>query len=203
MAVPLLGDAVFTVYDGVAAGSDERSNGWLITQSIFTTPQAVFLGLGPHFVGPDELPLGIQIWLTQLSAFSIYGLASPRVSMPTLYGISWALGADLAITNQVAALSLQRRFSPPTQAITSIVASVPQLVVAGYALASPDSVPRQRAAVLALGGWSSALLLHGAASLVWYRPAPPVKPEQAIQLGPSMLQGARGLVPGLVASGVL
>jgi hypothetical protein len=199
--IPLLGDTVFTVYDFVAFADDDRSKGWLITQTVWATPQALLLGMDHFSFG--AFPLGISIWADQLSAFGVYGLASPSVSTTTLYGLSWAIGANTAITTKAIALALDGEWSPRTIAITELVAAAPQLAVAGYALASPESIPHQRAAVLALGGWSSAILLHGVASLIWYRPKPPPEPKRAWQLAPGMLPGERGLAPGLVAVGTL
>jgi len=199
--VPLLGDMIFTVYDFVAFADEDRSNGWLIPQFIWTTPQAVLLNIEPFSSG--ELPLFLSVWTSQLSAFSIYGLASPDVSTSALYGISWAIGFNTALTTKVTALAVEREWSPRAIAITQLVAATPQLIVAGYALASPESIPRQRAAVLAFGGWSGALFAHGVASLILFRPKPPPKAKQAWQLAPSMLHGEHGLAPGLVAFGTL
>ncbi len=201
MLVPLLGDTIFTVYDFVAFADEDRSNGWLIPQFIWTTPQAVLLNIEPFSSG--ELPLFLSIWTSQLSAFSSYGLASPDVSTSALYGLSWAIGFNTALTTKTIALALQREWSPPAIAITQLVAATPQLIAAGYALASPEGIPRQRAAVLAMGGWSSALFVHGVASLILFRPKPPPKTKQAWQLAPGMLQGERMLAPGLVAFGEL
>ena len=200
VVIPVLGNVVFSVYDFVAFADNDRSNGWLITQTIWASPQALLLNIEPFSFG--EFPLFLHIWANQLSAFGIYGLASSRVSSTALYGLAWGIGFDTALTAKTTALALQGEWSPRSIAITQLVAATPQLIVAGYALASPESIPNQRAAVLALGGWSSAILVHGVASLILYRPKPAPKPaKQAWQLAPSVLQGERGLAPGLAAFG--
>jgi hypothetical protein len=198
-------DATFVVGDVIAAADDSRSNVWVIPQAVVTTPQAVALSVGqvvdPY--GPGEtLATGV---VDQLAAFSIYGLASPRVSTSTLYGISWGIGLDTAFSNAAIAGALEGQWSPRSLAVMQLVGSVPQMLVGGYALRSPQDFPRQRAAAVALGAWSSAVFVHGALSLALYRPEPgkpgPAKKQQSFHLVPSLVSDNLALAPGLVAMG--
>ena len=138
--------------------------------------------------------------LDQLSAFSIYGLASPRVSTRALYGLSWGIGANTALSNNAVAMALEKMWLRPSVAITQLAFAVPQLAVAGYALHSPEDFPRQRAAVLTLGAWSSALFVHGVLSLALYRPKP-LPPQQTWRVVPSMIESELALAPAITAVG--
>ena len=196
-------DATFTVVDFVAFADDSRSNAWVIPQAILATPQAILFGGATHH--DTDVPVGLCIAMNQLTAFALYGLASPRVSTSALYGLSWGIGANTALTNKAVALALHGEFPSRAMAITELVSSVPQIAVAGYALRTPDEFPRQRAAVLALGAWSSALFVHGALSLAFYRPKPEPKaaptPQHTWRLTPGVVSSDLAFAPGLVALG--
>ena len=209
--VAFLSDVTFTVADAVAAASDNRHNAWVIPQAVLSTPQAILFGV-VEYDDNDFIPVALPIVINQLTAFASYGLASPRVSTTSLYGLSWGIGANAALTNNaVAAATAGRLFVPPSVAITELAFAVPQLAVAGYALHSPQDFPRQRAAVLALGAWSSALFVHGVLSLALYRAKPLPTPQSwhvfpsliGSELGPAPAAGpTNGRVPGLVLRGV-
>jgi len=197
--VAALGDVVFTTYDLVALAGDERGSGWLVAQGIWATPQAVLLDIEPF--DSAGIPLGVGIWLNQLTAFSLYGLWDKQASASSLYGISWAMGANAALTTHIAAAAFDGRFLPPSQAITALVASVPQMALALYAIESPESLSEQRQAVLLLGAWSAGIFSHGAASLFFYRPKPPPRAEATWKLTPTVLAAQRGLAPALSVRG--
>lgn len=197
-------DASFAVTDLVAAANDSRSNVWVIPQAVVTTPQSALLSYGQvidPFDAGGTLATGV---VDHLAAFSIYGLASPRVSTSALYGISWGIGLDTAFTSSAIGRAIEGEFAPRSIAIMQLVASAPQIVVGAYALRSPRDFPRQREAVIALGAWSSALFVHGALSLALYKPKPepdPNKKQQSFHLVPSFVSADLALAPGLVAVG--
>lgn len=198
--VAFLSDLTFTVVNAVAATNDSRHDAWVIPQAVLSTPQAILFGVVEYDDDKDFIPVAMPIVINQLTAFSIYGLASPRVSTTALYGLSWGIGADAALTNNAVSHALGGMFVKRSTAITELVFAVPQLAVAGYALHSPEDFPRQRAAVLALGAWSSALLVHGVLSLALYRPKPlpseTPKKEQAWFVMPSLIERELGPAPG-------
>lgn len=209
--VAFLSDVTFTVADAVAAATDSRHNAWVIPQAVLSTPQTILFGV-VEYDDNDFVPVALPIVINQLTAFASYGLASQGVSTTPLYGLSWGIGANAALTNNaVSAATEGRIFVGRSVAITELAFAVPQLAVAGYALHSPQDFPRQRAAVLTLGVWSSALFVHGVLSLALYRAKPPPTPQTwhvfpsliGRELGPAPAAGiATGRVPGLVLRGV-
>lgn len=211
LLVAFLSDVTFTVVDAVAAANDSRHNAWVIPQAVLSTPQAILLGV-VEYDDNDFIPVALPIVINQLTAFASYGLASQRVSTTALYGLSWGIGANAALTNNaVAAATAGNLFVRPSVAITELAFAVPQLAVVGYALHSPQDFPRQRAAVLTLGVWSSALFVHGVLSLALYRAKPRPTPQAwhvfpsliGRELGPAPAAGpSNGGAPGLVVRGV-
>lgn len=199
--VAFLSDLTFTVVDAVAAASDSRHNAWVIPQAVLSAPQAILFGVVEYDDDNDFIPVAMPIVINQLTAFSVYGLASPRVSTTALYGLSWGIGADAALTNNAVSRALEGMFVKRSVAITELVFAVPQLAVAGYALHRPEDFPRQRAAVLTLGAWSSALFVHGVLSLALYRPKPlpseTPKKEQTWHVVPSVIERELGPAPGV------
>ena len=212
LLVAFLSDVTFTVADVVAAANDSRHNAWVIPQAVLSAPQAILLGV-VEYDDHDFIPVALPIVINQLAAFASYGLASQHVSTTQLYGLSWGIGANAALTNNaLAAASEGRIFVGRGVAITELAFAVPQLALAGYALHRPQDFPRQRAAVLTLGAWSSALFVHGMLSLALYRAKPRPTPQTwhvlpsivACELGPVPAAGlSGGRVPGLMLRGVL
>lgn len=205
VVVPLI-DSAFMIGDAVAAVDDARSNFWLLPQAVFLAPQAALLGIERYDDEPF-LPLGVSIVVAQLTAFPVYGLASPQVSTTALYGLSWGVGVNAALTNNAVALASRGKLASPIVAVSELAASVPQIAVAGFALHSPPDFPRQRAAVLALGAWSSALFVHGALSLAFYRPAPKQRsashsaPPWSFTVAPGLVPSEMAAAPGLMVLG--
>jgi hypothetical protein len=198
-------DITFTSYDLVAVANNERGDRWLVAQGVVTTPQAAVLDSAPFWSG--DFPAAVVffgLWTTQLSSFAIYGLVDPEVSTESLYGLSWAIGADLATTSYSVALATRGELAPPMIAVTELVTAAPQIAVASYALASPSAIRHERTAVVVLGAWSSAILVHGAASLI-FRKDEPEEPDpgasRAWTLSPATLASGPLVVPGLVAAG--
>ena len=203
----LAGDIAFSVADIAAYAGDARSNAWLIPQAIYTLPQAALCN-AETYISSDSL-LGVSIVGDQLATFAIYGVAGRGVSTTALYPLSWGIGANIALTNNAVALTLRSKLASKSVATTEIVASVPQLVVAGFAVGSARNFPSQRPVLLALGGWSAGLFTHGVMSLVLrhvapraYEPDDANKDEQAgWSLNPSVVAVDRSRVPGFVIQG--
>lgn len=197
------GDLAFVVGDVVAFANDERDKVWLIPQAIFTTPQAASLNVLAYL--EQDTPVGIAMFGDQVATFAIYGLANPELSTTALYPLSWAIGSNLALTNNAFALSLHSKLSSKAVATTEITAAVPQLVVAGFALGSPSNFPSQRPVLLALGGWSAALFTHGAMSLIFRHAAADAhEPPEAgfdFHLTPGMVTADRQRAPGVFVHG--
>jgi hypothetical protein len=114
----------------------------------------------------------VAIFADQLATFATYGKADRKISTTALYPLSWAIGSNLALTNNAMALALRSRLAPRGVAFTEIAVSVPQLAIAGFVVGSPSKVPSQRPELLALGAWSVALLMHGVLSLAFGDAAP-------------------------------
>jgi hypothetical protein len=201
------GDLAFAVADVAAFAGDARSNAWLIPQAIYTPPQAALCN-ADAYISRGSL-LGVCIFGDQLATFAIYGVAGRGVSTTALYPLSWAIGANIALTNNAVALTLRSKLASTSVATTEIAASVPQLVAASFAVGSARNFPSQRPVLLALGGWSAGLFTHGVMSLVLRHAAPRAyepktldKDEQAgWSLSPSMVAVDRSQAPGFVIYG--
>jgi hypothetical protein len=202
----IAGDMAFATADVIAFAGDSRSTVLLLPQAIFVTPQALLFNSSPYT--DPEMPVGIAMFGDQMATFAIYGMASSRVSTTVLYPLSWAIGANVALTNNALALAFQSKLSPKAVATTEIVASVPQLIVAGFALGSPDNFSSQRSALFALGGWSAGLFTHGVMSLMFryaaHEPEPePKRPQAEWKLTPGLVSTSaeRSVAPGFLVHG--
>src|SRR5262245_29946862 len=114
MVGTIVADTAFFAIDAIAAIDDSRSNAWVIPQAILTTPQVLFFS-GFELSDPFESAPGLLFSgvVHHLGAFSIYGLASPRVSTTALYGLSWGIGTNTALTSNVIGYTIAAQFAPP------------------------------------------------------------------------------------------
>lgn len=171
--VAVAGDLVFTTYDLVVVGQGEPpAPGWMIAQTAFTAPQAILLNAYTFIDAAKESeespvlgwPL-LAAWPTTLAVFGAWSLASPDHPSPgARFGLSLAIGADAAFTSVAAGRLVAGEPEPIDVAVAQIAVAIPQVAVGIERIATTTS---DRPGWIALGAVSGALLIDGAASLVW------------------------------------
>ena len=169
----LVTGTVFTIHDvGALAQGQPPAIGWSIAESVLVVPQALlFDGLlgWQHANGErsgflSALVLVPAAWTGAMSAHGIWSLASPNTDRGTVYGVSWALGANLAFTTgAVGALFDKRRTPPAAFGVLEVLGTTPTILVGAAQLLDPAG--RDKGAWTALTAWSGALFVHGAASI--------------------------------------
>ncbi len=197
-------DMVFANYDVLHALRGERpSRGWAIAETAVTAPQAIVLNVVVA-VGAGERDGDIPVtWLLLptigVTAMSMHGSLSAGVGRDDLdpaaaLGFSFAIATDLALTAGALGPAVRGELAHRGPATAAIVLSLPVVALGGYFTARDDE---NRAAWVALTAWSSALLVHGAVSLLKGRDD--VSAALPLRLSPALVGGA----PGVVAAGAL
>jgi hypothetical protein len=167
-------DVMFTVVNvRSAVEKEELEEGWMVAQTIITSPQAVF-GNGLLAFGAAQrkdqalvtLTMPVSIWFNQLATFSSWSLGSRAVDVGDRLGVSWMIAANLTLTSTAVASTI----SPERGHVTALEVAIPELVIAipetvgsAYALSQDD---RGRAGWIALTAWSGALVVHGTVAVI-------------------------------------
>ncbi|HVK63575.1 MAG TPA: hypothetical protein VM694_03830 [Polyangium sp.] len=169
----LVTGTVFTIHDAAIVSQGEPPGlGWSIAESALMTPSALLLnGLlaRAHVDGIDSNLLAAVFlvpaaWTGAMSAHGIWSLAAPNTDRGTVYGVSWALGANLAFTTgAVSALVDEKRTPSMAFGILEMLGTTPTILVGAAQLLDPAG--RDRAAWTALTAWSGALFVHGGITL--------------------------------------
>jgi hypothetical protein len=189
--VAVVGDVAFAVHDISAAGRAPASKGWAVGETIFAAPQTVFLNVVVASMAQSSqhdlsgLAGLVAVVPTTLSAHGVYALIEPAT--PARYGVAWAIGADAVFTNiALASLGYETHLPSRFTAALEIVATAPSAAVAAYEIHYDAD---HRAPWIALTAYSSALTLHGLASIVFQ----PSKPASARLIAPPVeLYGTPG-----------
>lgn len=174
-AASLVVDVTFTIHDASLQWQDQgQSTGWAIAESVLTVPQAGVLNYGiswahskgdnDDIVAMDALAVIPSVWTSQLATHGIWSLASDKVRLGDLYGVSWAIGANLTFTVGAVSGVFGKRLGGPIFGIMEMVGTTPSIAVGLYR--SLGRVDADQSAWIALTAWSSVLWLHGLASTV-------------------------------------
>jgi hypothetical protein len=213
-------DVVYTVHDASVAEKGERpSRGWSMSETFGATPQAIiangFLvaglasgeskGFAPvYFLLPS-------IWTSALSTHGIWGVASKSVHPGTLFGASWAIGANLAFTSGALGAAFDDRLPGAPFGVVEMLGTTPTIAVGISRLVDPKGT--DKGAWAALTAWSGALFVHGVASLVTGLQDKGEEEQQSEQgddkprdgarfyLAPTIVSDGVARVPGIVAGG--
>lgn len=174
-AASLIVDVTFTIQNATLQWQDKRqSTGWAIAQTVLTVPQVGVLNYGiawAHHKGDEEdriamdaLAVVPSVWTSQLATYGIWSLASDKVRLGDLYGVSWAIGANLTFTVGAMSGFFGKRLGGPVFGIMEMVGTTPSIAVGLYR--SLGKVDADQSAWIALTAWSGALWVHGLASAV-------------------------------------
>lgn len=215
--------AVFTIHDvGTMSQGEPPALGWSIAESVLMTPSALLLDTllamqhgkeGPGSNFSSALFLIPGAWTGAMSAHGIWSLAAPNTDRRTVYGVSWAIGANLAFTTgAVSALFNERRTPPVAFGILEMLGTTPTILVGASRLLGNDD--RYRAPWAALTVWSGALFVHGgitlATAIVRGRREGPAVPEEPpprygfaprLHFAPTMVSDGVSRAPGIGVSG--
>lgn len=208
-------DIAFTVHDAhVASAGVPLERGWAIAETAVGGLQtigavAVYATTAPQTSAYSEYGLGLlpATWVAGLGVHGVWGLGAPGTRPSLLIGGPYAVAADTLLSTWAIRGAIGGRLAGLSHAIVELALTAPQIPLAAYGAATAGSTG-ERDGLIALAGWSGALFLHGAASLIWRAAKPPVVEAQPASaryhFGPTMLQsqatGARTL--GLQMGGV-
>ncbi len=168
----VLTDVTYVTIDTVYAARPTRPPHEIaIVEAGVATPQAV-LGYGlTTFVGArerDSWAPAVSAGITTIPSFmlvhGVWGGATNRADAGALYGVSWATGADAALTSGAIGRAIAGHLGGTTFGELELVATVPQIAVATQQAATPSI--GSTAGWIALDVWASALFVHGVASVV-------------------------------------
>jgi len=165
-----VGDLVLTGSDLVYLPNGRRpAIGWSITKAVIGVPQALFYNgiLASSAASGDSsgtLIFGTfaSAYTTSLAVNGIWLLASDR-DPSSLYGLSWAIGANTAFTSAAVGTIIGKKWPGTSFGFFEMVAMAPTLTVGAVRLADPTS---ERLAWGVLMGWSGVLFTHGLVSVI-------------------------------------
>lgn len=207
-----VGDLVLTGSDIVYLSNGRRpAIGWSITKVALGAPQVVLFNGFAAYTAAESGDRGALIFSTlagaytgSLTANGIWHLAEERDPL-SLYGFSWAIGANTAFTSAAIGTLVGKRWPGKAFGILEMVATAPSLVVGAIRIADPTS---ERIAWGALMGWSGVLFTHGLVSALHKdknREDASVAPDRfqrRFHFGPTMVTDGIQRVPGFSVGGV-
>jgi hypothetical protein len=213
-------DVAFTVHDAAVTASGEHSSkGWSVAETIVMTPQALAFNAGVVAMAASgdmkkEAASAFLVipaaWTGAMATHGMWSLASDKVNPGMLYGVSWAVGANLAFSSGAIASAFKKELPGLTFGVIEVVGTVPSLAVSASQLANPTVEPKAGWALLSV--WSGALLVHGTASIVagFKQRLKEEKEEEKqkdnqwtsrVYFAPTLLSDGVARVPGIVAGG--
>jgi hypothetical protein len=202
-------DVGFGIYDGVTAGRGRfPAVGASIAEALVTAPQVIVFDSGYAVVASDVrddhntemAPLvllpGVSNALFVHGTWSLllpssgHALIFPDPSPGVLYGVSWALGFDLAFTEPAIIGAFKQQLFPRALGGVEMALTAPQIAAASYGLAKD---PHNTAGWAMIAGWSGGLFVHGLLSAAIphvepARPPPPPPPPKHPLLVPASIQ---------------
>ncbi|MFO0618481.1 MAG: hypothetical protein U0414_38160 [Polyangiaceae bacterium] len=213
-----LADIGFLSYDIHAMATDvEPEEEVHVARSILFAPQGalssmvlVFSQHETHGLEWTWGALGPAIFTNAMATYGMWSAASPRLPMEQRFGLSFLIGADLALTaGAISSAFREDHTATPYLAIPELAYGLASAVPC-FIQTARDGEHRVEWASLAV--WSSAIAIHGATSVgLWASGAS--SPNTASgrsstasdgpswSLAPTPLSDGRHSVPGLMASG--
>ncbi|HRI69551.1 MAG TPA: hypothetical protein PK156_35210 [Polyangium sp.] len=163
-----VGDLVLTGSDIVYLSNGRRpAIGWSIAKVAMGAPQALLYNGFAAYSAAESGDRGALIFATlagaytsSLTANGIWLLAEDRYPL-SLYGFSWAIGANSAFTSAALGSVIGRRWPGRAFGILEMIATAPNIAVGALRIADPTS---ERLTWGALVGWSGVLFTHGLVS---------------------------------------
>ena len=207
-----VGDLVLTGSDIVYLSNDRRpATGWSIAKVALGAPQVVLFSGVAAFAAAESGDRAALIFSTLASAYTgsltangIWLLAQERDPL-SLYGFSWAIGANTAFTSAAIGTVVGQRWPGRVFGILEMAATAPSLVVGAIRIADPTS---ERIAWGALMGWSGVLFTHGLVSALHKDKdsedarVAPGRFQSRFHFGPTLVTDGIQRVPGFAVGGV-
>jgi hypothetical protein len=166
----LVVDAAAVTYDTFVVASNERPlPGIAAAEAIVALPQVLAYGWLVEQMTRSKESLSPLVAVGAVPSFmmvhGVWGAASRRVDPGALYGASWAVGIDSALTVNAIGAARSPRLMGRSAGTVEMVLTAPQMAVATTeAAVTKDG--EDRTGWLLLDGWAGALFVHGAASAV-------------------------------------
>jgi len=201
---------------GYAIGGDRYPKPFSITKIAICAPQALFydgltFGLARENRDPEVAVLTALMggWTGAMSTSGSWGLAAD-IDAASLYGISWAIGMNTALTTMAVGSLVGGKRGKLAQGIFEMGGTLPTLAVSAVRLTDPTSA---RPAWGALAGWSGLIFVHGLVTTLRARSSeaseerPPEPPAGAafaprVFFSPTVVSDGVRSSPGLSVSGV-
>lgn len=168
------GNLTFSIHDAITAGdSKPPATRWALGETLFTSPQAIYFNgllVWAHGSGTvDESPrlnwmILPAIWSSQMATHGIWSLALEQKKPVHLYGLSWAIGANLTFTSGALGAAFGKRLGGTVFGLSEMAGTAPTIIV-GLSQLAKETSP-ERISWAALTAWSGALFLHGATSTI-------------------------------------
>jgi len=189
------------------------SVGWSIAQTAITAPQslgfAAMAVVGEMDDKEDVLIPGFLggMFMGAMTTHGIWSLSSDQVPSSELFVLSPVIAANTIVTMAALAKATGGELGSPTLAILELSLAAPS----GAFLVYKSAQDREhRSEWIGLSAWSGVILLHGAASLLWWRADEiddsarvrlPDLPFKVQGFGPSMVSDGYRSVPGFQLAG--
>lgn len=139
-----------------------------------------------------------------LAVHGIWAVGWAGADPEALYGGSWAIGTNTALTAAALSSTIRGRLPWRWQGLVGIIEAAPVLAGCSAVAATPGRTDRVQFA--AIGAWSGALLAHGGLTLAFgprseHVNEPEPKKSAEVTLAPTILPGGRVPAQGPVLVG--
>ncbi|HEY8077309.1 MAG TPA: hypothetical protein VIF62_24455 [Labilithrix sp.] len=194
-------DIAYVTIDSVYAASPERPPHEIaIVEAGVAAPQAVigyglttFIGANEKASWGDAVSAGITTIPSFMLVHGVWGGTTKHADAGALYGVSWATGADAALTSAVVGRALSGHLGGTTFGVFEMIATAPQIAVATQQAATPSI--GSKAGWIALDAWAGALFVHGVASAIAGEVTSPEVPPRVPPVPPNGPLAPDGTTP--------
>lgn len=209
-----VGNVVVSIPDLVyVAKGQPQPTALAVTKIVLCAPQTLFYhGIASYFASELSdieaitlLPTLMGAWTGAMTTSAIWSL-NDDIDPASLYGISWAIGANSAFTAAAFGTFFSKRPAYSKKfGIAEMVMMTPSIAVSALRLTDPTA---SRGAWAALGGWSGLLFVHGLVTTV--RGGKGEEEAEAeknamiappIHFGPTLVSDGVQQMPGLMIAG--
>lgn len=207
-------DITFYAYDiAMMAAKTHPSIGWSIAQTAITAPQSIgftAMAVVGEMEGEEDMliPAFLAAMFTgAMTTHGIWSLSSDTVTSLELFTISPVIAGNTVVTTAALAQATAGRLGSPVLGILELSLAGPSGAYFVYRSAVDEA---NRSEWIGLSAWSGVILLHGAASLLWWRAEEidrsarvrlPELPFTVQGFGPTVVSDGFQSVPGVQVAG--
>jgi hypothetical protein len=211
VGIALAVDSVFVVYDVRAAVQGQLpARGWSIAETVVSAPQTAFANVCSILLNTESdrresvAALVLPIAIGSMTTHGIWSTATPDVRPLALFGYSPLISTNASLSAVAIGRAARRRRGTRTFGVVEAVLTAPQIALGGVQMVHD---PSNRALWIGHTAWTSALLVHGIASIAAGRdepppPPPPLPPPVEVPIVAPVPQASFHVGPGMVSDGV-